>query len=59
MEDGPCNESPTPIGKEREREEKEEVNIDAIEQNIDRAKQKKELKRDTVRWTVATQNCHH
>jgi hypothetical protein len=31
---GPCNESPTPTG--REREEKEEVNIDTIACNIDR-----------------------
>ena len=63
LETGLCRNAPTttpphtppPVG-ERERAEREEVNIDRIECNIDRVDKKKKLKSDSVRWTLATQN---
>jgi hypothetical protein len=61
LETGLCRNAPTtttppPTGGGSERAEKEEVSIDRIECNIDRVSKKKELKSDTVRWTLATQN---
>ena len=63
LETGLCRNAPTttpphtppPVG-ERERAEREEVNIDRIECNVDRVDKKKKLKSDSVRWTLATQN---
>jgi hypothetical protein len=53
-----CSELTVPLqtGREREREEKEEVSIDRIECTVGRVSKKKKLKSDTVRWTLATQN---